>query len=30
MFRNKGLSKSGQRRRLLDANNFIEYLSDDT
>jgi len=30
MFRKKGLSKSAKRRRLLDANNFIEYLSDDT
>jgi len=29
MFRKKGLSKSAKRRRLLDANNFIEYLSDD-
>jgi len=30
MFRKKGVSKSAKRRRLLDANTFIEYLSDDT
>lgn len=30
MFRKKGVSKSAKRRRLLDANTFIKYLSGDT